>query len=816
MAVITGDNSNNSLFGTAGDDTVSALAGNDTIAGSLGNDSIDGGLGRDTLIFALENSLDFPPATGHVTYTLTATAFTNSVGTINTSFTGIERFTFSSASPFGANIDASAWAPAAGTTVTFTRFTLSGGNNNFIGTAYDDTLSVSGGGSTDANGGAGQDDFVLTTIDTGGAIVITSSGATLSVVQGTSIASSFTNFEFSRVGSVDLGAVGQIIDASGSSIGVGMMDGAGDDVLIGGSGNDIFVTTGAAGYSIGRDILTGGGGNDMYDFIASAQAMDGTIITDFSVGDFIDFNFNDPAFGVANLINNFIGSAAFSGTAGEYRFQHLGGETIVQFDSNGDVVADGTLRIRNGEFDLEEFSGDNGDRTLRIDGSFGVFNGTIGNDTLSGSADRDFLSSGDGNDVVYGLDGNDQINGGAGADTMYGGMGDDRYFIDSASDVVVELAGQGHDRVFVSTNFTLNAAIYANVEGVVLVGSATEARGNAANNEVGGNALDNILYGLGGDDLIVGRAGNDTLNGGTGNDTLRGGAGDDLYFVDAAGDSVEEWAGEGVDEVRASVNWTLSDHVDNLRLSGGGTVGVGNAQDNIIRAGAGATTLSGLDGNDTLYGSASADILNGGNGADYIYGRNGNDTVDGGDGDDTIVGEIGSDILSGGADNDLLLGGDGIDTLFGGDNSDDLRGGNQNDALYGEDGDDALRGEAGNDQLYGGAGRDFFTGGDGADGFWFADGDFSGTTLATADRVVDFAQGTDRIRLNLVDAVAGGADNSFAFIGAAAFSGTAGQLRYQISGANTFVYGDVDGDMVADFAISFAGTISFIQSDFVL
>lgn len=55
----------------------------------------------------------------------------------------------------------------------------------------------------------------------------------------------------------------------------------------------------------------------------------------------------------------------------------------------------------------------------------------------------------------------------------------------------------------------------------------------------------------------------------------------------------------------------------------------------------------------------------------------------------------------------------------------------------------------------------------------------SGSTVATADQITDFAQGTDLIDLHDIDARRNtpGANDAFVFIGAAAFGLIAGQLR---------------------------------------
>jgi len=150
---------------------------------------------------------------------------------------------------------------------------------------------------------------------------------------------------------------------------------------------------------------------------------------------------------------------------------------------------------------------------------------------------------------------------------------------------------------------------------------------------------------------------------------------------------------------------------------------------------------------------------------------------------------------------------DGNDTLNGGNGGDILNGGNDNDTLDGGNGNDTLSGSNGNDTLNGGAGDDVLSGGNGADSFAFGE-------IGGSDRILDFAHGAEKVDLAAIDAVSGGADNAFAFIGAGAFSGTAGQLRAYSSGGSFFVAGDVNGDSVADFTIQ--TNVLLASGDFVL
>jgi Ca2+-binding RTX toxin-like protein len=146
-------------------------------------------------------------------------------------------------------------------------------------------------------------------------------------------------------------------------------------------------------------------------------------------------------------------------------------------------------------------------------------------------------------------------------------------------------------------------------------------------------------------------------------------------------------------------------------------------------------------------------------------------------------------------------------------------------SVNGNAGANALNGGVGNDTLWGGAGTDTLTGswgadrlngGPGADRFDF---DFIGETPANGfDTITDFSHAqADRIDLSTIDArttVAG--DQAFTFIGGAAFTGVAGQLRFASSGGNTWVAGDVDGNAAADFLILLTGIVPLLAGDFLL
>ncbi len=83
----------------------------------------------------------------------------------------------------------------------------------------------------------------------------------------------------------------------------------------------------------------------------------------------------------------------------------------------------------------------------------------LGHDDVYGGSGDDFVRAGVGDDLLYGGEGNDVLDGGTGDDRMDGGAGNDAIYVDSASDVVIEAANGGYDKVISTLSLTLGANV---------------------------------------------------------------------------------------------------------------------------------------------------------------------------------------------------------------------------------------------------------------------------------------------------------------------------------------------------------------------
>jgi Ca2+-binding RTX toxin-like protein len=383
-----------------------------------------------------------------------------------------------------------------------------------------------------------------------------------------------------------------------------ILGGAGADAINGGSGSDTAsYTDSASGVTVNLGNGTGDGGTAEGDTYTSIENVTGSSHEDFLIG-------NDSNNVLTGLEDNDIlkgggGSDTLFGDSGSDTLKGGGGadtlnggsgvDTADYFDSSaGVVVSLITDTAGNGDAEgdelnsIENLNGSAFDDHLYGHDGINVLVGRDGDDTLKGFG---------ANDTLRGEDGNDYMDGGSGADAMVGGLGDDIYIVDNAGDAVTESGGQGMDVVRISTSWTMTAG--ADIETLETIDEtddvAINLTGNATGNQIIGNDGANTINGGGGVDEMIGRDGNDT------------------YFVENAADSVTEFAGQGTDQVRTSVSWTLTDgaDVETLRTTNDAGVGAinltGNSAGNIVRGNNGNNVIAGGDGDDELTGLGGAD-----------------------------------------------------------------------------------------------------------------------------------------------------------------------------------------------------------------
>jgi Ca2+-binding RTX toxin-like protein len=389
--------------------------------------------------------------------------------------------------------------------------------------------------------------------------------------------------------------------------------------------------------------------------------------------------------------------------------------------------------------------------------------GTADNDIIHGLAGRDVIAAGDGNDVLYGDDGNDALTAGRGDDHLHGGAGNDEMWGNAGNDTFD--GGPGADGFYgaagidtvrydllpagVHVDLALNTADGGDATGDTF-NSIEVVIGTRFNDFISGDAAANTLSGGAGRDVLFGNGGNDTLHGGEGRDVLTGGSGNDMVH-----------GGSGTDLL-----W-------------------GNAGNDTLEGGAGADVLAGGAGRDTAdYTASSAAVqINLVTGAAHGGDAEG-DTLNS---IENLTGSAFADTLTGNAANNHLIGGYGTDLL-------------DNDVLDGGAGNDLLEGGIGNDILIGGAGADVLIGGAGADTFVFRS--VQESLPGAMDTIVDLAfpdvSQQSHIDLSAIDAdtkIAG--DQAFTYIAGAAFSHSAGELRF----SDHVLQGDVNGDGATDFAV---------------
>ena len=401
-----------------------------------------------------------------------------------------------------------------------------------------------------------------------------------------------------------------------------LINGSGGDDLIYGRGGD--------------DVLNGLAGNDRFFWYESF--FDGDGLDTVNGGDGVDtirLQWLTP-FTATSLHVSAVGATAVveqgSGSLGDPRFPRSYSQNVENLDLMLGPLGGGRMDLF-----INDLTGTAMTGRITIDGrGLGALDlrttQTVNSLTVYGTAGFDRFTGGAGADQLFGYDGDDLLDGGRdGADTLVGGLGDDTYVLTDFRDSFVELPGEGVDTLIVGLRHWTLAAHLENLS----VGLAGDSRGF---NGIG-HGGDNAISGGGGADYLVGLGGNDRLSGGLGlANTLQGGLGDDTYFVATAGDTIIEFAGEGVDTVETLLTaYQLKANLENLTFAADSGTGYGNAVANTVRGAGGNDTLYGLDGDDLLLGGAGNDQLVGGAGMDTLTGGLGGDAMSGGAGADRFV-----------------------------------------------------------------------------------------------------------------------------------------------------------------------------------
>jgi Ca2+-binding RTX toxin-like protein len=457
--------------------------------------------------------------------------------------------------------------------------------------------------------------------------------------------------------------------------------GAGIDYLMGFQGNDILDGTddpseGGNGYDVlsyEQETGSAGANIDLTAGTATDTYGDTDTITDFE--DLRGSRNGDTIRG-SGAAENFLGLAGndtLDGRLGidtaDYEWDHVFGGTSGIVASLVTGLVTGTFGDTDTLIDIENITGSIFNDRLTGNGESNILVGRDGDDRILAGLGDDAVFGDGGNDYLDGGGGNDQLDGGAGIDTLIGGAGDDSFTIDSNADATIEAASGGTDIVYSSVTHVLRA----NIENLALLGTA--------NLNGTGNGLDNVIFG---------NAGVNVLNGLAGADTLQGGGGNDTYYADNVLDQVTEFAGEGIDTVRSSVNWTLSADVEKLYLTGAAVSGTGNALVNFIYGTTGTNILDGGAGGDRLLGGAGNDS--------YIVDSTGDLVIESANaGTDAVQSSV-NHILAANVENLILTGTAGINGT-GNSLSNEISGNAANNFIDGKEGTDNLTGGGGNDQF---------------------------------------------------------------------------------------------------------------------
>ena len=621
------------LVGTGGSDTLTGDNNNNVIVGGYSSDVLTGLAGNDTIY----DDINTP---------------TNSEDD------------FGSADIYGQSIQ----SPGNWTDYTYGDDTLYGGAGDdvLIASVGEDTLD-GGAGADTLTGGAGADTFVIREGD-GGELIAEADTITdftdgtdligidgikyndiTREVSGSDVLIKYNDKILTKVSNIGLANL-DYYDIVSTSTAVQTVSGtSGDDILLGGSGNDTFVTDAGAdvilGYA-GNDGITldgagdktidGGTGTDtvtisdsgidgLHSFPSRNMDASETTLTlidtnnnTLTLANIIDFTSDsDPTSFITAGSSSYIFSDFPTDTGSSYygrakcsmHAHDYGGTRGVAVDRSNDIAVTYGPGSPNNKCSVLftsnwQESNDLSPHPLRKDYSSTPL-------TIYGHSQTDYIRATLGADTIYAMGGNDQVAGKDGADVIDLGDGDDVAFVilsDLTEDTLI--GGIGTDTL-----------------------SFSRIRGTGGKNYA--ESYENMNHNWNHDFAVT------------------------AHLGDLLSDSSKNISG-----------------FENLVGTGGSDTLTGDNNNNVIVGGYSSDVLTGLAGNDTIYDDintptnseddfGSADIYgqsiqSPGNWTDYTYG---DDTLYGGAGDDVLIASVGEDTLDGGAGADTLTGGAGADTF---------------------------------------------------------------------------------------------------------------------------------------------------------
>jgi Ca2+-binding RTX toxin-like protein len=340
---------------------------------------------------------------------------------------------------------------------------------------------------------------------------------------------------------------------------------------------------------------------------------------------------------------------------------------------------------------------------------------------------------------------------------------------------------------------------------VVTVGTDTSARFYTLDTLAGNDSVNLTGFFKSSYYTISTGAGADTITGGRG--TFYDGAGNDKYNIKA--DAIV-YAGSGNDIYSVGDSTGTILDVDTIVfLYAPDQRTVLNNQNISVDLRKTTSQNLGVFGTDTLLGFEN--IYSGG-GNDKLIGDSAENQISGGAGNDAIFGNGSNDVLRGEAGNDSISGGTGQDILHGDNGSDRLNGGIGGDRFFVQEFGSELR-------------RDVIAYSSKLDA-----GRYSSSAQATRvwDEISGFDKGgstnDDIIDLSRIDTSSLAGDQSFQFIGSAAFGTTAAwQVRLAVvqtgtipNSPSTIIQIDTDSDAQAEMSIVVFNVTGLTVADFIL